>query len=639
VPTGAGARTVAVAREAKVRQMIPTIFGKTFLQRAALALLAASLSGCFDDGSDGDNRLGAPASEQPPATGGDSSDPLPTPANQPPEVHGTPPATATVGKVYSFQPEASDADGDFLEFAITNQPAWASFDDETGLLTGTPQEEHVGDSEDITITVTDGRDTRSIGPFKIKVYGSTEVPLPGNNPPTIAGTPAPTVMVNQAYSFQPTAEDPDGDRLRFSITNRPSWASFSTSTGRLSGTPGKANIATYSNIVISVSDGVVTRSLPAFSIRVQGPDNRPPTISGTPATSVQATQTYTFQVAASDPDGDPLVYRINNLPRWATFSTASGRLRGTPTLDDVGTYSNLIISVSDGRESTSLPAFSITVTRPENRAPTISGSPPTTASVGTEYSFTPTASDPDGDTLGYEIVNRPGWAEFDTATGRLRGTPTAAGTFANISIKVSDGHATATLPTFSITVAAPSTPPPPSNSPPTIEGSPATSATTGTAYNFQPRASDPDGDSLTFSIQNAPSWADFDRSTGRLYGTPSSAGTFSNIVISVSDGEHRVSLPAFTITVAQPSTGSATVYWTPPTQKTDGTALGNLAGFRVLYGRNASNLDRVATISNANATSYTVNGLTSGTWYFAVKAFDTANAESDLSNVRSKTIP
>jgi len=110
-------------------------------------------------------------------------------------------------------------------------------------------------------------------------------------------------------------------------------------------------------------------------------------------------------------------------------------------------------------------------------------------------------------------------------------------------------------------------------------------------------------------------------------------------VISVSDGEHRVSLPAFTITVAQPSTGSATVYWTPPTQKTDGSALGNLAGFRVLYGRNSSNLDRVATIANANATSYTVNGLTSGTWYFAVKAYDTANVESELSNVRSKTIP
>jgi hypothetical protein len=621
--------------------MIPTIFGKTFLQWAALALIAASLSGCGGDDGTG-SPLDNAVTDQPPASGSDDSgdvpvggDPLPTPANQPPEVTGTPAASVTAGQVYKFTPEASDADGDFLEFTITNKPDWATFNDETGVLSGTPQDANVGDSEDITITVTDGRDTRSIGPFKIKVNGRTETPLPGNNAPTISGVPATSVMVDQAYSFQPAAEDPDGDKLRFSISNRPSWASFSTSTGRLSGTPGTANIATYSNIVISVNDGTVTRSLPAFAIQVQGPNNRAPTISGTPATSVQATHTYTFQVSASDPDGDKLVYRINNKPRWATFSTASGRLSGTPAATDVGSYSNLIISVSDGRVSTSLPAFAITVTAPTNRAPTITGSAPTTATIGVAYSFTPSASDPDHDTLGFTIQNRPSWAAFDTATGRLSGTPTTAGSFSSIVIGVSDGHVSAKLPAFAITVAAPS------NSAPTISGSPPTSVSAGNAYNFQPSGRDADGDTLTYSIQNAPSWASFSTSSGRLSGTPTSAnaGTYSNIVISVSDGVNRASLPSFAITVSSGATGSATLSWTAPTQNTNGSSLTDLAGYRLMYGRSSSNLDQTVQISNPSVSTYTITGLTSGTWFFAVKAYNTEGGESDASGVGSKTIP
>lgn len=624
--------------------MIPTIFGKTFLQRAILALIAASLSGCFDDGSGGTSGpVGDAVAEQPPPATGDQGasddpvggDPLPTPANQPPEVSGDPVVSVTAGQVYSFTPEASDADGDFLEYTITNKPAWAAFNDETGSLSGTPDDASVGESEEITITVTDGRDTRSIGPFRIQINGRTETPLPGNNAPTISGVPSASVGVDQTYSFTPAASDPDGDRLRFAISNRPSWATFSTTSGRLSGTPRTANIATFSNIVISVNDGTVSRSLPAFAIQVQGPNNRAPTISGSPATTVQARQTYTFQPTASDPDRDRLVYRINNLPRWATFSTASGRLSGTPAATDVGSYSNLIISVSDGRVATALRAFSITVSQPANRAPTISGSAPTTATIGVGYSFTPTATDPDGNTLGFTIQNRPSWAGFDTATGRLSGIPSTAGTFANIRITASDGSLTAALPAFSISVGAPS------NSAPTIGGTPATTVTAGSAYNFQPTANDPNGDTLSFGIQNRPSWAAFNTSTGRLSGTPSAAnaGTYSNIVITVSDGARTVSLPSFAITVSQGTSGSATLSWTPPTQNTNGSSLTNLAGYRVVYGRSASTLDQTVELANPGLATYTVTGLTSGTWYFALKAYDASGGESSMSNTGTKTIP
>jgi hypothetical protein len=616
--------------------MIPSIFGKTFLQRAVLALLAASLGGCFDGGGSSDGAVEGPVSEQPPPASGDSNNPpLPAPANQPPEVDGIPAATVTAGEPYRFEPTALDPDDDFLEFFITNKPAWASFDPETGILSGTPDDASVGDSAEITISVTDGRDTRSIGPFSIKVKGRTQPPPPPNNPPTISGTPATSVIVNQEYLFRPTVTDPENDRLRFTISNRPSWASFSTSTGQLRGTPGEANVATYSNIRISVNDGTNTVTLPAFSIQVRGLDNRAPVISGTPSTSVQAMQTYTFTPEASDPDGDTLVYRISNQPRWATFSTASGVLTGTPSTTDIGTYSNLIITVSDGRVSTSLPAFSIVVSAAPNRAPTISGTPSTSATVGAAYSFTPTASDPDGNNISFAIQNAPSWAQFSTATGRLSGTPTAAGTYSNIVISVTDGNLTATLPAFSINVTGTV------NRAPTISGTPATTVSSGAAYNFQPTGSDPDGNRLTYSIANAPSWATFDTATGRLSGTPTAAnaGTYSNIVISVSDGALSASLPAFAITVVQASTGSATLSWTPPTQNTDGSALTDLAGYRIVYGRTATALDQTVQVANAGTARYTITGLTSGTWYFRVKAYNSAGAESDVSNAGSKTIP
>jgi len=598
--------------------MIPTIFGKTFLQRALLALIAASLSGCFDSGSDGnDSPTQDAVSEQP---------------NQPPEVDGIPAAAATVGELYSFKPDAIDADDDFLEYFITNQPAWATFDTETGLLSGTPQEAHIGDSEEITITVTDGRDTRSIGPFSIKVNARPQTP---NAPPTLSGTPPTSVIVDQEYLFRPTYADPENDRLRFSISNRPSWANFSTTSGQLRGTPGAANIATYSNIRISVNDGANTVTLPAFSIQVRGLDNRAPTISGTPGTSVQALQTYTFTPVGSDPDGDTLVYQINNRPRWATFNSATGVLTGTPATTDVGTYSSLIISASDGRTTAALPAFSIVVTAAPNRAPTISGTPPTSVAAGAAYSFTPVANDPDGNNIRFSIQNRPSWATFDETTGRLSGTPGVAGTHSNIRITVTDGDLSATLPAFSINVTGAT------NRAPTISGTPTTSVSTGTAYSFRPTASDPDGNTLTYSIANRPSWATFNATTGQLSGTPTSsnAGTYSNIVISVSDGSLSASLPSFAITVVQASTGSATLSWTPPTQNIDGSSLSNLAGYRILYGRTSSSLDQTLQVANPGTASYTITGLASGVWHFRVKAYNSSGAESDLSNSGSKTIP
>jgi hypothetical protein len=467
-----------------------------------------------------------------------------------------------------------------------------------------------------------------------------------NLPPIIAGSPATSLAAGTPYAFTPTAADPDGDALTFNASNVPAWATFNRTTGALTGTPTEAHVGTSGMITIEVSDSHAVAQLPAFRIAVSSNvtappgDNRAPTIAGTPATTATVGQSYTFAPVGDDLDDDTLTFSIQNRPSWLTFTPATGEVTGTPTSANVGSTGVITITVSDGVATASL-QFTVTVaaapsTPPVNRAPTITGTPATSVTVGNTYTFTPVGSDPDGNSLRYSIQNQPAWASFSTTTGRLTGRPAAAnvGTSARITISVSDGTATASLPSFTIQVNAQA------NRAPTISGSPLLSIAVGALYSFQPSASDPDGNPLTFTIQNRPSWATFNTSTGQLSGTPGVLDvlTFSNIIISVSDGTAVVALPAFNLAVIALGNGTATVNWTPPTANTDGSALTNLAGYRIVYGQSANSLDRTAEVTNPGLTSFTISNLTTGTWYFAVIVVNSAGIQSELSNIATKVI-
>jgi hypothetical protein len=89
---------------------------------------------------------------------------------------------------------------------------------------------------------------------------------------------------------------------------------------------------------------------------------------------------------------------------------------------------------------------------------------------------------------------------------------------------------------------------------------------------------------------------------------------------------------------AQPSTGTAALSWTRPIKNTNGSPLLNLAGYRIHYGARPDALSQSIAVSDPATTSYTLQGLASGTWYFAISAFTTAGTSSTLSAVVSKTI-
>ena len=88
---------------------------------------------------------------------------------------------------------------------------------------------------------------------------------------TIAGDAAPTAVPATFYSFTPNVFQRSARALKFTILNKPSWASFGLRHGTLYGTPKPGQVGMYSNIIITVSDGEKTVQLPPFSIRVDAP--------------------------------------------------------------------------------------------------------------------------------------------------------------------------------------------------------------------------------------------------------------------------------------------------------------------------------------------------------------------------------
>lgn len=188
--------------------------------------------------------------------------------------------------------------------------------------------------------------------------------------------------------------------------------------------------------------------------------------------------------------------------------------------------------------------------------------------------------------------------------------------------------------------AEPGNPQPPSNSRPTISGSPSSAVMVNEAYSFTPSASDPDGDSLSFSVANLPGWATFNSSNGRISGTPSPGdeGTYSNIRITASDGSLSASLPGFSVAVNTISTGAVTLSWTPPTENEDGTPLTDLAAYKFYYGTSPGSYTNQVRINNPGLASYVIDGLTPNTYYFVATAINASGAESRFSNEAIKEV-
>lgn len=138
------------------------------------------------------------------------------------------------------------------------------------------------------------------------------------------------------------------------------------------------------------------------------------TITAAAPNSVAVGAVYTVQARAEASAGASIGYSIQNKPGWASFSTATGQLQGTPTPGDVGTYGNVVISASDAAGTASLPGFSVTVTG--TGATTTTVNRPSYNTGDGFFVANGTLYDPNGNAFRARGVNRVHW-DSDSAAG------------------------------------------------------------------------------------------------------------------------------------------------------------------------------------------------------------------------------
>jgi hypothetical protein len=179
------------------------------------------------------------------------------------------------------------------------------------------------------------------------------------------------------------------------------------------------------------------------------------------------------------------------------------------------------------------------------------------------------------------------------------------------------------------------------NRAPTIIATEAAVARVGQIYDYHLQASDPDGDALQYAATNLPPWASIDPTNGHISGTPgeNDVGVYESITVVVADAARQTTSTPFSITViGDVGTGVASLQWEAPPSKVDGSPLDDLAGYRILYGRSADDLDHSVFVADPTRTVYVIDSLASGLWYFAVVAVNAEGLEGPPTTIASKSI-
>jgi hypothetical protein len=137
------------------------------------------------------------------------------------------------------------------------------------------------------------------------------------------------VVAGTGYTFQAVASDPEGNRLTFGARNLPAWLGLNSANGILTGTPTAAQVGTYANITISVTDGTSTVSLPPFTITVTAPAATGSTTGGSAGTTTDTstttgtgTATLTWLKPMQNADGTPLTDLAGFIVKYGNSSTA-----------------------------------------------------------------------------------------------------------------------------------------------------------------------------------------------------------------------------------------------------------------------------------------------------------------------------
>ncbi|EKU96916.1 RHS repeat-associated core domain protein [Leptolyngbya sp. PCC 7375] len=259
--------------------------------------------------------------------------------NTPPTVTSAPPTLAFNDTSYTYAIEANDPNGDALTYSLAVAPDGMTINENTGLIEWTPTAVQLG-TQTVTVSVADGR-----GGFAEQTYTldvASDVP---NQPPKFTSMPGFGATANQTYTYQLEATDPENLTLRYELLEGPAGMRVDGTTGALTWTPTGSQLGSHV-IKVAAFDPLDLGASQTFNVTVRE-RNLAPVLNNIPDTTVLIGDTYTFDLNVTDPDGDAVTYTLVNGPGEMTIDEL-GRLRWTPTADDVGT-ARIDLLVEDGR--------------------------------------------------------------------------------------------------------------------------------------------------------------------------------------------------------------------------------------------------------------------------------------------------
>lgn len=310
--------------------------------------------------------------------------------NTPPDLQPIGNKNVNENITLSFQINATDVNGDPLNYSAQNLPSGATFTPATRTFSWKPTFDQAG-NYNVTFIVNDGyaSDSETI---TITVNNV-------NRAPVLNATGDKSVAENATLTFTVIGSDPDGDSLTYSATNLTVGMSFNTTTRIFTWTPNFDQAGIYF-VIFGASDGSLSDSK-STKITVSN-TNRAPVLNPIGNKIVNENSTLQFNVITSDPDGDPVSCSAAGLPSGAVFNTGTKAFSWTPNFTQAGDY-NVTFTCNDSTLTVS-EKIRITVLN-LNRVPVITLSLPPSLTLklrdGYPLQFNSSASDPDSDPLTY----------------------------------------------------------------------------------------------------------------------------------------------------------------------------------------------------------------------------------------------
>ncbi len=296
----------------------------------------------------------------------------------------TAPTSGVVGYPITYDANASDPNqGDVLTFSLEQGPTGATVRASDGLLRFTPGAAQTG-NHSISIRVSDGQGGSALQSFVLLVGA--------NRPPSFTSTAPTTGGTGVRYSYLATAVDPDGPPFTFEIVSAPTGFFIGPQSGIAEWVPQFSQTGAFP-ITLRVTDPAGAAATQTFTVTVSI-SNRPPAFTSVPGTTASATQPYTYDADATDPEGTAVKFGLNLYPYNMAINSSTGVISWTPTIAQTGVH-NIMVRATDANGLNSFQTFLITVGAADITPPTVILTSPTNGSTySSDITITGTVTDP-----------------------------------------------------------------------------------------------------------------------------------------------------------------------------------------------------------------------------------------------------